>query len=629
MTTNVIELPSPTSTSSGDASSVRGLTKVWRMRAAPTITMQIGAPASAPGPGNVPPLVQRVLHARGLDDPQQIKRFCNPKLTDLHDPGLLPNIDVAAARIIDAIRRDELIAIYGDYDVDGISATAILYHIIKGLQPNARLRCHVPHRLDEGYGLNADALRQLKTEGVDLAISVDCGITAIVAAQTAREIGLDLIITDHHDLPDPALSTQHSALPQALAIVHPRLPGSQYPFGDLCGAGVAFKLGWRLATMWCNSQRVSQSLQHLLIDLLPLAALATIADVVPLTGENRIITTYGLRFIKQTPLIGLRALIEASGLMEETIDSQKVGFVLGPRLNACGRMGHAADAVGMLTDAPADQAAAMARQLTQMNQQRQAVERAIVDQASFLAESQGMTGDDRRAIVLAHESWHQGVVGIVCARMVDRFSRPVILLQRQGDVCKGSARSIDGYSIHAALASAQGHLLAYGGHAMAAGLTLSAESLEPFRQALTAHANRNISIDQLAPSITVDCDAPLAEIDAAAVHGLMALGPFGRGNREPAIRIRNAVVAQPPQQMGSNGRHLALQVRQEAAATNRPGAWRWLRAVWWGAGQHAAALAPGMTIDLVIEPKINTWNGRINVEADVYDLRIAGTSAPS
>ena len=285
------------------------------------------------------------------------------------------------------------------------------------------LGIYIPHRLEEGYGLNTEALLRLRREGASLAISVDCGVTAHEPARAAREAGLDLIITDHHDPPEAG-----EALPPAVAVVHPRLPGSAYPFGELCGAGVAFKLAWAFAVHWCGSKRVGKSIQQVLLDMLPLTALATVADVVPLVNENRTIVSYGLRWIRDTKITGLRALIEAADLMDADIDSHKVGFVLGPRLNACGRMGHADEAVRLLTDATPEEARRIARHLTALNRERQQTERRITEQATRMAQDACMTGEDCRAIVLAHESWHAGVVGIACARLVDRFSRPVFLM---------------------------------------------------------------------------------------------------------------------------------------------------------------------------------------------------------
>ncbi len=596
---------------------MRGLTRRWIVREA--AADKVGAGDVDPG-GDIRretgvPLVNRILNARGMCDPLEIARFCEPKLTDLHDPGLMPGIDAAVARLIDAIRRDEVIVIYGDYDVDGITATAILYHTIKTAAPKARVRTYVPHRLDEGYGLNCEALTQLRSEGAQLVITVDCGITAVRSANTAREIGLDLIVTDHHSLPE---GDDAAHLPDAVALVHPRLPGGAYPFGELCGAGVAYKVAWRFCTTWCNSQRISGALRETLMSVLPLAALGTIADVVPLVGENRILTAFGLRMLRQTQLPGLRALIEHAGFVGEKIDTEKVGFTLAPRLNACGRMGHAAEAVRMLTEAGPEEAMAIAHKLAAFNVQRQGVERRIFDEAAKLAEDRGMTGSDRRAIVLAHEGWHPGVVGIVCSRLVDRFGRPAILLNRQADVCKGSARSVDGYSIHEALCATSRHLLTYGGHAAAAGLSLAPANLDAFTDALTAHANERIGVEQLTPTLTIDCDADMTELDVTTVLKMHALAPFGRGNRQPTLRIVGATLQEPPKQMGAEGRHLQMRVRQDAPTGVR----KMMRAVWWRGAEHASSIAPGMRLDLAIEPKINEWNGTRSVEAELRDVRV-------
>jgi single-stranded-DNA-specific exonuclease len=566
------------------------------------------------GAGATSSLIERILRVRGYEDAALIEQFCDPKLTQLHDPSLMPNIDIAAERIIHAIRAGQQIVIYGDYDVDGITATAILYHIIKAIQSDAKLRTYVPHRLEEGYGINCAALEQLRRDGADLVITVDCGITAKTSAATARAIGLDLIITDHHNLP-----VDEADLPDACALVHPRLPGSAYPFGELCGAGVAFKLAWRLATMWCNSQRVSEVLQRTLLEVLPLVALGSIADVVPLVDENRVLTRFGLQRIKHTKLEGLRALIVASDLAKDDIDAEKVGFVLGPRLNACGRMGHAGEAVHLLCDARADEAMKIAQKLTVINKQRQQTERAILERAMRMAEDAGMTGDDRRAIVLADEAWHPGVVGIVCSRLVDRFARPTILMERNGELCKGSGRSIDGYCIHSGLATCAPLLTTWGGHAMAAGLSLPVDHLEAFTEQFTEHANANITVDQMIPALRVDCDAALHELDARTVERIEGLSPFGRGNRRPMLRVTGAVIADAPRQIGSTGKHLSLRLREDVpGVANR----QQIRVVWWNAGAYAGDLAAGMPVDVVLQPKINVWNGKKSVEAELRDVRL-------
>ncbi len=578
-------------------SPMNGLTRRWRLR------RPVEQDASSID------LFARLLRARGLNDDETVRRFCAPKLTDLHEPDLLPNIDAAVDRLARAVRNGESIVIYGDYDVDGIAASAILYHVIKGVEPNANVRIYLPHRLEEGYGLNTEALLRLRSEGADLAISVDCGITAVEPARAAREAGLDLIITDHHNTPAAG-----EPLPDAVAIVHPRLPGSVYPFGELCGAGVAFKLAWAFAVHFCGSKRVGKSIQQVLPNMMPLAALATIADVVPLVDENRTIVSWGLRWIRDTPIIGLRALIEAADLMDADIDSHKVGFVLGPRLNACGRMGHADEAVRLLTDATPDDARRIARRLTSLNRERQQTERRITEQATRMAEDACMTGDDCRVIVLADESWHAGVVGIACSRLVDRFSRPVFLMQRQGEVCKGSARSIEGYSVHDALKATSSHLTSFGGHDAAAGLTLRTENLDAFTAEITDHANTRIDVEQLTPGLWIDCEAEIDEIEIETVNRIESLSPFGRDNPRPAVCIRGATLAESPKQIGANGRHLTLNLRGDGR--------RRLRLVWFSAGSLAADLAKGMRVDAVIEPKVNHFNGRTSVEGIVRDVRV-------
>jgi single-stranded-DNA-specific exonuclease len=560
------------------------------------------------------PLAERILAARGLTDPGEAAAFLEPSLHALPAPRGLPGASAAAERIVRAVRGGERIAIYGDYDVDGMTATAILAHVIRALRPDADLVSYVPHRLEEGYGLNAPALEQLAAEGVRLVVTVDCGITARAEVAAGRAAGLDVIVTDHHELP----AGGPDALPDAIA-VHPRLPGSTYPTGDLCGAGVAFKLAWRIAQVWAGSESVGKVAREALVTVLPLVALGTIADVVPLTGENRILTAYGLRTIKAAPIDGLRALIEASGLMGEDIDDERVGFVLAPRLNACGRMGHARDAVRLLTDAAGAEAETIARELARLNEQRQRTERRILEQAAGMAEELGMTGEDRRAIVLAHADWHPGVVGIVCSRLVERFGRPAVLLQDAGDgTLKGSARSIDGYSIHAGLTACAEHLERFGGHDAAAGMALAADRLEPFRAALIEHANRHIAPADLVPRLLVDVDARLGELTRESVMAVRRLGPFGRGNRRPVLRLAGVQVADA-RRMGGELQHLALQVRDPRAGAGGGT----LRAVWFGGGEHAAALVPGRRVDLAVEPRLNRWRGTERVEGHVRDVRVA------
>ncbi len=571
---------------------VRGLCSVWTPRAETARNA---------------PLVQRVLAARGVLTGDAAEAFLNPKMAMLHDPSRMPGLDRAAQRILDAANAGQSIVIYGDYDVDGISASAILFHALRAIAPQARVQTYVPHRLEEGYGLNADSLQELIKQGADLIISVDCGITAVEPARVVKQLGKDLIITDHHNLP----AGDNPVLPDACALVHPRLPGSAYPFGELCGAGVAFKLAWRMMTLAAGTNKLPDHLRETLLELLGLTSLGVIADVVPLVDENRVIARWGLSRIKHSKLEGLRALVEASDLAGENVKADDVGFKLGPRLNACGRMGHAREAVELLTTATGQRAIAIAEQLSRQNDQRRASERAIFQQAVELAEAAGMTGPDRRAIVLAHADWHPGVVGIVCSRLVEKFHRPTILLREHEGICHGSGRSIDGFSLHAGLHACSKHLTKYGGHDMAAGLTLSRDSLDAFTHAFTTHAYGAITPADLVAKHRYDTVASIDEISVASVAQLEKLAPFGRDNPFVRLRVEGARVSARPQLLGTTGKHLTFAVSTRGAA---------MRCVAWNWADRIMQIPHGATIDLLATPKISSWNGRTSAELEVVDV---------
>jgi single-stranded-DNA-specific exonuclease len=581
---------------SGSRPSLRGLTRRWLLMPDTTV----GDPTR-----QTRPLLERILEARGISACASAE-FLEPRLTALHDPGLLPGLEAAADRLQRAIQRGEPVAIYGDYDVDGITATAVLYRIIKHLRPDADLRTYVPHRMDEGYGLNEQALTDLARAGARLIVSVDCGITAAREAEVARSLGVDLIITDHHEPPAASAS-----LPEAYAVVHPRLPGSRYPYPDLCGVGVAFKLAWRLATLLDGGGRVSEGTRRLLIDLLGIVALGTIADVAPLTGENRVLVRFGLHRVRQTSLVGLRALVEASRLDRAPVREDEVAFRLAPRLNAMGRMAHAAAAVELLITDDVVRARGIAEQLETANRERRATEQRIFHEATAMAVAAGMDRDDRRAIVLTRPDWHKGVVGIVCARLVERFGRPAVLAQTIGQECHGSGRSIDGFSLYAALQQCSEHLLSFGGHEMAAGVKLRLERFERFAEALTEIANGQIPADHLVPSLRVDSGAELQELTVAVVTSLESLAPFGRGNPPVSLLLRDAVIAGITP-MGAGGDHLALVLRQGET---------WARCTAWGWGSRRELLRLGDTVDAVIRPQLSTYAGRTSVEPEIRDLR--------
>jgi single-stranded-DNA-specific exonuclease len=591
---------------------MRGLLSVWSRRTAGDAATDLRTAS----------LVDRVLAARGIVGPAA-KAFLDPCVTQLHDPALMPGLEAAAARLLAALRDREAIAIYGDYDVDGVCAASILFHTLRTIRPDADIRTYVPHRLEEGYGLNAEALTALARAGAKVIVSVDCGVTAVAPARALRDAApdVDLIITDHHNMPAPG-----ETLPEAFAIVHPRLPrGSapglpmpaadapiDYPFGELCGAGVAYKLAWRLATMSSGSNRADDSMRKLLIELLAFAAMGVVADIVPMLGENRVIARAGLRRIKRSPLPGMRELVAASGLAGEDVQEEDVGFKLGPRLNACGRMGHAREAMELFTTAAPERAAAIAADLTKKNNERRNVERRIFEQACEMAETQGMTGADRRAIVLAHVDWHAGVVGIVCSRLVERFHRPTLLLQR-ADTCHGSGRSIEGFSLHAALARCAPLLASFGGHDMAAGMKVTPANFDAFADSFIAVCNDLLAPADLVRRETYDAEATMGELTGAAVDSLRSLAPFGREHPEVRLILRNVRAAENAQTIGQGGKHLAVRASAQG---------RVLRFVGWGLGEHAKLIRAGSDFDAIVTPKINEWNGTRTVECQIVDLRV-------
>ncbi len=524
----------------------------------------------------------------------------------------MPGLEKAATRILQALASGESIVIYADYDVDGVSAAAVLWHTLRAIRPDARVETYLPHRLEEGYGLNPEAIAKL-CDTHSLIISVDCGITAVAPARVARERGVDLIITDHHTPPQ-----KEAGLPDAFALVHPLIPGREpYPFPHLCGAGVAFKLAWRLATLYSGGERVRPELRSLLIELVALAAMGVIADVVPLRGENRVLAHFGLDQIRRSSLAGVRALRDESKLGGENVEAADIGFRLGPRLNAVGRLGHAKEALELLTSADEARSKEIARALTGWNNERRTTEAAITKAAQELAITRGMTVEGHRAIVLADPAWHRGVVGICCSRLVGLFSRPVILLQQEGDLCHGSARSIDGFDLHSAITACSAHVESFGGHAMAAGLKVRTDRLADFTRAFVEHANALLTPADLVQSMWIDAECEIRELDQPGVASLASLSPYGRDNYEPRVLLREVQIAGPIRPLGSNGSHVAFDVKQGN---------RLLRVKGWGWAPELArsdlSLRPGSRIDAVVVPGLNTWNGRTSVEAVLHDLRI-------
>jgi len=417
----------------------------------------------------ISPVVAQVLLNRGIADVHTASAFLRPKLTELIPPEKMPGATKAAAIIKQAIEEKKKITVYGDYDVDGITGISILWHLIQILKGDVDF--YVPHRVDEGYGLNAKAVEHLSRTGTKLIVTVDCGITAVESAKLAKKLGIDLIITDHHRFSDE--------LPDVKAIVHPAIDKS-YPNQASAGAMVAFKLAWELANKFNTGARLDSELREFMLNAASLAAMGTVADVVDLKGENRILVSFGLKSLAECKLSGIKALIETAGLTETSLDSYSIGFRLAPMLNAAGRMGHARLAVELLTSDNDMRSMKIAEYLKQQNEQRRRCERKIFKCACEMITQQGLNHPDHKTIVLANADWHIGVIGIVASRIVDKYHRPTILINSDEPLAQGSGRSIEGFDILSAVKTCSKHLKNFGGHAMAAGVRLPAENIEQF-----------------------------------------------------------------------------------------------------------------------------------------------------
>ena len=562
----------------------------------------------------VSPLLAQTLLNRGVETPETALVFLQPSLKTLYDPHLIPGLPRAADRIARAIRDRERIVLYGDYDVDGITGIAILWHAIRRL--GGLVEYHIPHRVDDGYGLNCPAIEQLINAGAQLLVTVDCGVTAIEPAALARQRNVDLIVSDHHQWHEKvdAAGESHPHLPDCHSIVHPRLPCDQpeYPNPHLCGAGVAFKLAWGVGQAMSGNARVAVELRDFLIEATALAALGTIADVVPLVGENRTLAHFGLGGLRQSKLEGIRALIASAALTGQHLDSYHVGFLLAPRLNACGRMGHAAKAVHMLTEATPEEALEIAAYLETQNRERQSVERQILEQALAQLEARSSAEKDRRAIVLASDQWHPGVIGIVASRLVDRLCRPVVMIALNNGHGQGSARSVPGFHLAHALTACGEHLLSHGGHEMAAGLKISTDRVSAFAEAFETYALNNVTPEMMARQVYLEADASLIDFTESLVRDLGRLGPFGPANRKPLLCLRNVEVSLSPRVVGKQGNHLQMVVRQGE---------RTLKCIAFDHADLKDRLSAGTRIDLAVEPVLNEFNGRRAVELQVKDVQ--------
>lgn len=552
----------------------------------------------------ISPLLAQVLLARGWGSPARATEFLAKKLGDLHDPELLPGVPAAADRIVAAVQAGRRITIYGDYDVDGVTAASLLWHCLQ--LAGGQVNYYIPSRLDEGYGLNCEALRQLHADDpTRLVVSVDCGITSVREAELARSLGLELIVTDHHQFAE--------SLPDAAVVVHPQLPGG-YPFGDLCGVGVAFKLAWAVCARLGDGKKASPRMREFLLSAIGLAAIGTIADVMPLVGENRVLVHYGLSSLRERCNPGLKALLAIAGLTEApAIEAEDIAFAIAPRINAAGRLGQARLAVELLTTDQLDRADMLARHLDELNKNRQTVERKMLKQARELVEERP-DWLDAAALVLSHPEWHAGVIGIVAARVAEHFRKPAVLiaLDERQSLGQGSGRSFNGYNLHGGLSACRDWLISFGGHHAAAGLKIDPARIDEFRQEFARVAAEQMAQGgATAHNLAIDAEVRLADVTRAAVIELDRLGPFGSENRRPLFAATAVELSGPPKKMGEGERHLSVMVRQRGVA---------LRGIAWGKADWADELAQHAgPIDICFQPKINRFRGQEKVEFQLID----------
>jgi single-stranded-DNA-specific exonuclease len=554
------------------------------------------------------PIVAQLLLNRGLEDPDRITRFLAMPFRGLLDPGLLPGTQQAAERLMAAVRAQERICIYGDYDVDGLTGTVILWELLRRL--GAVVDFYVPNRLEEGYGLHQRALAQIAESGTRLVVTVDCGIANVTEALEARRLGLELIVTDHHEA--------RPVLPAAAVIIHPRLSPGAYPFGDLSGSGVAFKLAWAICQNASGATRVTPEFRQFLVESVSLAALGMVADCVPLQDENRIIVRHGLARLAKTSSPGLKALLRIAGLAERSeIFAADVSFALAPRLNAAGRLGCARLVVELLTTSSPQHADELANTLEKLNAQRQEIEHRILDEAIQMMDGCASTP----AIVLAKPNWHPGVIGIVAGRLAELYARPalVIGISNGAVLAQGSGRSVGGLALHAALEACQEHLVSHGGHAAAVGFRLMADRVDGFRDRFCEYVSANSQSGAAHPRLMIDAELPLHTITPRLVDAISRLEPYGAGNPRPCFLAGPVRIVGTPRAVGRGNRHLQFHVRQ--ADTTVP-------AVAFNMADRAAELlsADGECC-LAFTPSLNEYQGWRRLQLELTDFQPGSRAA--
>ena len=533
-------------------------------------------------------LLATILVNRGIDNEEKIRQFLEPTRQDFYDPYLMEDMEIAVERIVKAIENQEKVIIYGDYDVDGITSTTVLKKFLKDL--GLEVSYYIPNRLNEGYGLNNKAIEKIVNEGYSLMITVDCGISAIEEIDYANSLGLETIVTDHHE--------PGEVLPKALAVVDNKRKDSTYPFRDLAGVGVAFKL----------TQALGMKLElkeEAYLKYLDIVCVGTISDIVPLVDENRVITKLGLLLVRQTKNMGLKSIINSSGYNK--IDSNTISFGVAPRINACGRMGKAEEALELLLSTDIYEVNELTKKLNEHNRERQEIEKSIYESAVEKIEKNHL--DENRTIVVGGEDWHHGVIGIVSSKITDMYFKPSILLSFEEDgTGKGSGRSIPGFDLHQALTKCQDTLEKFGGHSMAVGVTIKKENLEKFREEFEKVAAEE-KTENIVPILNVDSKIDLNSVDKDVIESLKALEPFGEANKMPIFAFKNLRIDSI--RALSEGKHLKLTLKEDNIIIN---------AIGFNMGELAEEYRIGDKIDVAGVLEINTFNGVDNLQINIKDV---------
>ena len=547
------------------------------------------------------PVVARLLINRKVEGVDEAEMFVKAELASLHDPFLMSGMELAVDRILMAIKNKESIRLFCDYDVDGVTSAAFLTHFFRDI--GITVGYYLPERMKEGYGLNENAVRAITKEGASLMITADCGITAVREVELARSLGLDVIITDHHQVGS-------EGLPKAVAVLNPHRSNCDYPYRFLSGVGLAFKLAVAVRTslykkMNWNKDQLPNMKRHL-----DLVALGTIADVAPLTGENHTLVRHGLEVLATTDKAGLVALKAVSDV-DNRVTVRSVGFALGPRLNAAGRLGKADNGFHLLTSVDLKEAKELAQELNVINQERKDIQKLVQDEAEYLIGREVNLEEDR-VIVLASENFHSGVVGIVASRVVEKYFRPAVLIALENGVGKGSGRSIPHFNLHRAFTECATHLAQFGGHAYAAGLTINENNLDLFRNAINEVGRRVLSDENLVPELFLDESIKISEIDATLHEQVTFLEPFGAENPSPVFLVQNISVYRL-KRIGREESHVRFQAVQGDARID---------AVGFNLAEEFTSIDEKLDkVDLACEFQVNDWGGRNKLELKVLDLR--------